>query len=76
MSNGNYKKFPLDICQIRLDFKSTTRIGDPSAAANTQGTCDNSGLVIAPGATTTVGNSIPTLCGSVTGQHSKCSSVS
>lgn len=58
-----------DICQIRLDFKSTTRIGDPSAVATTEGTCDNSGLVIAPGATTTVGNSIPTLCGSVTGQH-------
>jgi len=55
-----------DICQIRLDFVSTT-LGQPS---DTTGVCtagDN--LVITPGAGSLVGNEVPTLCGTLTGQH-------
>ena len=63
-----------DICQIRLDFISTT-IGQP---ADTTGSCaDGDNLVLTPGAgsltngaTATLANvDPPTLCGTLTGQH-------
>lgn len=54
-----------DICQIRLDFQSPTSLAQPTAAT---GVCTES-LVVAPGATTTSTGAIPTLCGTLTGQH-------
>ena len=52
-----------DICQIRLDFVSVVT-GDASA-----GTCSDSITATSP----TIGgsNALPTLCGTLTGSHSK-----
>ena len=48
-----------NICQIRLDFdKFVTTIG-------TKGVCTDSFIVTGPG----TANSLPTLCGTLTGQH-------
>ena len=58
----------LEICQIRLDFKSTTTLNQPAVAT---GVCDTDSLTIAPGATTTAANTIPLLCGTLTEMHSK-----
>jgi len=54
-----------EICQIRLDFKSPTSLAQPTT---TTGVCTES-LVVTPGATTTSTGAIPTLCGTLTGQH-------
>ena len=43
-------------------------MAQPAAAT---GVCGDDFLVVAPGATTTAANTIPTLCGDVAGQHSK-----
>jgi len=53
-----------EICQIRLDFKTTTALAQPAAAT---GVCGET-LVIAPGNSNTA-NTIPTLCGTLTGMH-------
>lgn len=58
-----------DICQIRLDFKSTTRLGNPTTATGVCGGGTADSLVIAPGATNTAANSIPIFCGTLTNQH-------
>lgn len=58
-----------DICQIRLDFKSTTRLGNPTTATGVCGGGTADSLVIAPGATNTAANSIPIFCGTLTDQH-------
>jgi len=57
-----------DICQIRLDFTSMT-LGKPTPTT-AAGSCAGDKLVIAPGATNSLGPSMPpTLCGTNTGQH-------
>jgi len=56
-----------DICQIRLDFTSMV-MGNPDPTQTAA--CNGDGLVIAPGATNSVAQSMPpTLCGTNTGQH-------
>lgn len=58
-----------DICQIRLDFVSTT-LAQPQPAANAaQGDCDanTDSLTLTPGAGNP--NFVPVLCGTLTGQH-------
>lgn len=54
-----------DICQLRLDFKATTSLAQPTAA---DGVCTES-LVVLPGATTTAIGAIPILCGTLTNTH-------
>merc|ERR1712038_116062 len=53
-----------DICQIRLDFKTTSQLASPAAAT---GVCGEN-LVVTPGAQNQA-NLIPTLCGTLTGMH-------
>ena len=57
-----------DICQVRLDFTDMELAGPGTA----QGNCATDNLVIAPGATNSVRQSMPpTLCGTNTGHHGK-----
>ena len=53
-----------DICQIRLDFVSVVT-GSASA-----GTCSDSITATSP--TNSNNDALPTLCGTLTGSHSKC----
>lgn len=60
-----------DICQIRLDFMPTV-LSQPDSTAATRGTCGGTAadaLVMTPGAGNVAANNIPTLCGTLTGQH-------
>jgi len=62
-----------DICQIRLDF-ITTALGQPMAAGNAanSGLCGNANsdsIAFTPGIAGLPANSIPILCGTLTGQH-------
>jgi len=55
-----------NICQVRLDFTDMELAGPGTA----QGNCATDNLVIAPGATNAVRQSMPpTLCGTNTGHH-------
>jgi hypothetical protein len=58
-----------DICQIRLDFFSTT-LQQPNSADATAGVCTNTILDITGGTTSnSFTNNPPNLCGTLTGQH-------
>jgi len=54
-----------DICQIRLDFKTSSVLAQPAAAT---GVCGEQ-LVVTPGSTVNAAGIIPTLCGTLTGMH-------
>ena len=62
-----------DICYLRLDFETFTTVG-PSDTTEAKGTgeyaCTDTMTV-----TTSSGQSIPTLCGDLTGQHSQYFSI-
>jgi len=53
------------ICQVRLDFKTTTSLAQPTVA----GCATDTLTITAEGTTTLTPNGIPVLCGTLTGQH-------
>jgi hypothetical protein len=64
--------FHEDICQIRLDFFSTTLQQPSSTAGATAGVCTDTILDITSGTTSnSFTTNPPNLCGTLTGQHGK-----
>lgn len=55
----------LAICQVRLDFKTTTSLAQPTVA----GCATDTLTITAEGTTTLTPSGIPVLCGTLTGQH-------
>ena len=56
----------LDICQIRLDFDDVV-LTQPSTTATSVGKCDGDNIAF----TSASGTSLTSLCGTLTGTHSK-----
>jgi len=59
-----------DICQIRLDFTSTSLQQPVATTGSTAGDCSDTKLEITPGTSSQgIHNKPPTMCGTLTGQH-------